>query len=78
MLVLSRREAEEIRIGDNIEIYIIEIRSNRVRFGIRAPRDIPVIRSEISGSQDLAAVHCTTNIEGLEKSTVPILPHHPK
>ena len=75
MLVLSRREAEAIRIEDNIEIYIIEIRSDRVQIGIRAPRDIPVIRSEIAVSQDLAAVHFTTNIKDLEKSTVPILPH---
>ena len=78
MLVLSRRKAEAIRIGDKIEIYIIEIRSDRVRFGIRAPRDISVIRSEVAVRQDLAAVYCTINIEGLEKPTVPILSRRPK
>ncbi len=47
MLVLSRFEDERIIIGDNIFITVVEIRGNRVRLGINAPREVPIHRQEI-------------------------------
>ncbi len=47
MLVLSRRPNESIVINDKIVITIIEIRGDKVRLGIEAPRDVPVHRSEV-------------------------------
>ena len=47
MLVLSRFKNEAIRIGDDITIVVVEIRGDKVRLGIEAPRDMPVHRSEI-------------------------------
>lgn len=47
MLVLTRKIAEEVLIGENIVISIIEIRGKAVRIGIAAPRDIPVDRMEV-------------------------------
>ncbi len=47
MLVLSRRQDERIVIGDQIVITIVEIRGDKVRVGIEAPRDVPVHRREI-------------------------------
>ena len=48
MLVLSRMKDEEIIIGDGeIRVMVIEIRGNKVRLGIQAPRDIPVHRKEV-------------------------------
>lgn len=47
MLVLSRKRNEVIRIGDNIEIVVVDIRHDKVRLGIDAPQDIPVHRQEI-------------------------------
>lgn len=47
MLVLSRRKDESIVIDDNIVVTIIEIRGDKVRLGIQAPREIPVHRQEI-------------------------------
>jgi len=47
MLVLSRHVNQEIMIGDNIRVMVIEIRDGKVRLGITAPRDVPVYRHEI-------------------------------
>jgi carbon storage regulator len=47
MLVLSRKPGEAIRIGDDIEISIIEVRGDTVRIGIDAPRSVPVYRREV-------------------------------
>ena len=47
MLVLTRQRDEAIKIGDDIEITIVDIRRDKVRLGIVAPPDIPVHRKEI-------------------------------
>ncbi|MCL2117345.1 MAG: carbon storage regulator CsrA [Planctomycetaceae bacterium] len=47
MLVLSRHPDEKIHIGDNIVVTVVEVRGDRVRIGIEAPRDIAVHRQEI-------------------------------
>ncbi|MFB6263485.1 MAG: carbon storage regulator CsrA [Bradymonadaceae bacterium] len=47
MLVLTRKVGEKIRISDEIEIVVKEIRRNQVRIGIDAPREIPVHREEV-------------------------------
>jgi carbon storage regulator len=48
MLVLSRKINEEICIGDNVRVTVIEIRGDEVTLGITAPRDVPVHRHEIA------------------------------
>ncbi len=47
MLVLSRRKDESIMIGDDVEITIVDIRGDKVRLGITAPKTIPVHRREV-------------------------------
>jgi len=47
MLVLSRKLNERIVINDNIVVTVVEIRGDRVRLGIEAPRDVPVHRREV-------------------------------
>jgi carbon storage regulator len=47
MLVLSRKPDESIRIGDEIEITVIEVRGDVVKIGISAPRSVSVYRKEI-------------------------------
>ena len=47
MLVLSRKRNESVIINDNITIVIVEVRGDKVRLGIEAPKDVPVHRKEI-------------------------------
>ena len=47
MLVLSRQKDESIMIGDDVEITIVDVRGDKVRLGINAPRNITVHRKEI-------------------------------
>ena len=47
MLILSRKRDEQIVIADNIVVTVLEIRGDKVRLGIEAPREVPVHRSEI-------------------------------
>ena len=42
MLIISRKRDEKIIIADEIEITILEVGRNRVRFGIKAPKHIPI------------------------------------
>jgi carbon storage regulator len=47
MLVLSRQKDESIVIGDDVEITIVDVRGDKVRLGISAPKSISVHRKEI-------------------------------
>ena len=47
MLVLSRKPGERIVIGPNIELMVVDIRGNRVRLAVDAPRDVSIHRQEI-------------------------------
>ena len=47
MLVMSRRQGETILIGDDSEIVIAHIGRSRVKVGIRAPRQMPVVAREV-------------------------------
>lgn len=47
MLVLSRQKDESIIIGDDVEITIVDVRGDKVRLGITAPKEITVHRKEV-------------------------------
>ena len=47
MLVLSRKSNESIVINNNITVTVVEIRGDKVRLGIDAPKEIPVHRQEV-------------------------------
>lgn len=48
MLVLSRKIDQQIMIGDDITLTIVRIDQNRVRVGISAPRDVRILRGELT------------------------------
>lgn len=47
MIVMSRRQDEQIVIGDNIFITIVDIRGDKVRLAIDTPSEVPVWREEV-------------------------------
>jgi carbon storage regulator len=47
MLVLSRKKNESIVIDDRIKIVVVEIRGDKVRLGVEAPKEVPVHRQEV-------------------------------
>ena len=48
MLILTRKHGEQIDIGQDVVITVVEINSDRVRIGISAPKDVVVHRREIT------------------------------
>lgn len=47
MLVLYRKKNEGIMIGEDLEVIVVEIRGDKVRLGINAPKEVPVHRREV-------------------------------
>ena len=63
MLVLSRKKNESIIINDNITVTVIEIRGDKIRLGIEAPKDVSVHRREV-----YEAIHGSDPTSGPSKS----------
>ena len=47
MLVLTRKINESIVINDDVSVLVVEVRGDRVRLGIKAPKDVAVHRKEV-------------------------------
>ena len=47
MLVLSRKQAERIKLGDSIVVTVVRVSGDKVRLGIEAPPDVLVLRDEL-------------------------------
>lgn len=63
MLVLSRKKNESIVINDNITIVVVEIRGDKVRLGVEAPKEVPVHRREV-----FDAIHRNDELAAGEKA----------
>jgi carbon storage regulator len=50
MLVLTRKQGEKIRIGDDVVITVVRTKGKAVRLGIQAPAHVPVLRGEIAAA----------------------------
>jgi carbon storage regulator len=64
MLVLSRKKNESIVINDDITIVVVEIRGDKVRLGVEAPKEVPVHRREVFDAihrNDAAAIENAEN-----------------
>ena len=71
MLVLSRKKNESIVINNDITIVVVEIRGDKVRLGVEAPKEVPVHRREVYDAiQRAAATKETTDGFGNKSDTV--------
>jgi len=52
MLVLSRKVDQEIILGGNIRLVVVEIRRDKVRIGFEAPKDVEIFRKEVIDRQN--------------------------
>ncbi len=60
MLVITRKNGEGLRIGDNIRVTVVETAKDRVKIGIDAPKNVRIIRNELFDTERFniqAAVH---------------------
>jgi carbon storage regulator len=70
MLVLTRRPGQAIKIGEDIEIYIVEVRGDQVRLSIEAPRDVAILRREVLDDiQRANREAATADVDALEALT---------
>lgn len=76
MLVLTRQRNETIVIGNNIDVTVVDIRGDKVRLGIQAPRDITVHRKEIY-DQIHQANRDSTGMQPADLHGVPSSPPRP-
>lgn len=72
MLSLTRKKNESIRIGDNIEVKVLEVIGDKVKLGISAPKEIGIYREEIycqvlESNQEAAQIHMKALKEIKEK-----------
>jgi carbon storage regulator len=47
VLVIRRRAGQRFLIGDNVEVEVLEVGASQVKLGIRAPRQVTILRSEV-------------------------------
>lgn len=52
MLVLSRKPGEQIQIDGHITVTVLGVEGKRIRLGIDAPREVPIVRTELKGVLD--------------------------
>lgn len=65
MLILQRKEGESLLIGDEVEITVLAVEAGRVRLAIQAPREVPILRSELK-------VAAQTNREAADEEVSPL------
>jgi carbon storage regulator len=66
MLVLSRKKNESIVIDDRIKIVVVEIRGDKVRLGVEAPKEVPVHRQEVYDAIKRSAIQTDAASEPAE------------
>ena len=71
MLILTRRVGQSIKIGDEVELTVIQISGDQVRLGITAPRTVRVYRAEVLEqilAENLRAAASTADLGEVEPS----------
>lgn len=75
MLILTRKEGEGIRLGENIRVVLVQLKGNQVRLGIECPNSMRVLREELYQAvrqENLAAMAADpANVPSLTKHILP-------
>ena len=77
MLTLTRSVGETIRIGDDIEVHVVEVRGGTVRLGFKAPREVAIHREEVYrqiAEANLLAAQVTADTLGALAAFAPVAP----
>jgi carbon storage regulator len=69
MLVLSRKKNESIVINNDITIVVVEIRGDKVRLGVEAPKEVPVHRREVYDAIHRDEMTQSKNVDGEANGT---------
>ena len=77
MLVLARKVGEKLKIGDSIEVVVVEIKGDTVRLGLTAPRGVAIYRQEIFDAIQRENMAASTIAPNLELQTLPTLHQRP-
>lgn len=75
MLTLTRSVGETIRIGDDIEVHVVEVRGGTVRLGFKAPREVAIHREEVYrqiAEANLLAAQVTADTLGALAAFAPV------
>ena len=68
MLVLSRRESQQIKLGDSIVVTVVKVGGDRVRLGIEAPSDVLVLRGELERRDGAAPSPLRDGLKGVSSA----------
>ena len=79
MLVLTRKENEQIRIGNDITLTVVKVRGGGVRIGVEAPKNVRVMRSELLKNEEPAVSEIEdAKIEDVEIDDIAAVFAHPE
>ena len=71
MLIIARKPQESFVIGDDIEVVILDIQSDKIRIGINAPKDVSILRKELydtkKSNQDAVMTAEDFELDGLNR-----------
>ncbi|MHC2066969.1 carbon storage regulator [Bremerella sp. T1] len=76
MLVLTRKQQQQIQIGEGVTVTILKVKGNTVRIGIEAPNDVKIVRAELEPEEEPAPAEepepkaTTARIDQIESATV--------
>ena len=65
MLILQRKEGESLLIGEEVGVTVLAVEAGRVRLAIQAPREVPILRSELKAAAQ-------TNREAADEEISPL------
>ncbi|NLM98704.1 MAG: carbon storage regulator [Campylobacteraceae bacterium] len=66
MLVLSRKEGEGIWLGDDIELEVVEVNKGVIKLGIKAPKKVLILRSELAKAVEKSNLAAIKELDGSE------------